>query len=73
MRNRKRGRGDELYTDLRDDAMKLAPLVAKSALSSRELAEVTRGPRTDIIVELEDNSSGRLGVDGNVKLSATQR
>jgi hypothetical protein len=70
---RRRGQGEQRHTDLRDDAMELASLVAESGLSSRELAEVARGPRTDIIVELEDDSSGGFGVDCDVKLWAGQR
>jgi len=38
----------------------LATLVAEPALSSCEFAEVTGGYWADIIVKLEDNSSGRL-------------
>ena len=48
--------------------MELATLVAEPALSSRELAEVARGHWANIIVELENDSSGGLGVDGDVKL-----
>lgn len=48
--------------------MKVATLVAKSAFSGRELAEVARGSWTDIIVELEDDSPGSLGVDCDLKL-----
>lgn len=48
--------------------MERATLVAESALSSRELAEVARGHRADIIVELEDDSPGGFGVNGDVKL-----
>ena len=53
--------------------MEVTTLVAEPALSSREFAEVARGHWTDIIVELEDDSSGGLGVDGDVKLQAKQR
>lgn len=48
--------------------MELASLVAEPAFSGCELAEVTRGHWADIIVELEDDSSGGFGVDGDVKL-----
>jgi len=53
--------------------MELATLVAESGFSSRELAKVARGPRTDIIVELEDDSSCGFGVDCDVKLLVGQR
>jgi len=56
----KRERRDAWHTDFRDDAMELATLVAEPALSSREFAEVARGHWADIIVELEDDSSGGL-------------
>ena len=56
----KRERRDAWKTDFRDDAMELATLVAEPALSSREFAEVARGHWADIIVELEDDSSGGL-------------
>jgi len=61
-----------LYHHFRDDAMELATLVAEPALSSREFAEVARGHRADIIVELEDDSSGGLRVDGDVKENVTE-
>ena len=64
---------DERDTNLGDDAMKLATLVTESAFSSRELAEVSRGLRTFVVVELEDDSPGGFGVNCNVKLSARQR
>lgn len=38
--------------------MKAATLVAKSAFSGRELTEVARGPRADVVEELKDDSSG---------------
>jgi len=53
--------------------MELATLVAESGFSSRELAEVARGHRTDFIEELEDDSSGGFGVDCDVELLAGQR
>jgi hypothetical protein len=45
-----------------------ATLVTESTFSSRELAKVARCHWTDIIVELEDDSSGGLGVDCDVEL-----
>ena len=53
--------------------MELAPFVAESAFSGRELAEVARGLRTVFVIELEDDSPGGLGVDCDVKLLAGQR
>lgn len=50
--------------------MEAATLVAKSAFSGRKLAEVARGPRADIIEELEDDSSGGPRVNCDVKLRA---
>ena len=46
--------------------------VAIAVLAGRELAEVARGHRTDIVIELEDDPSGRLGVDCDVELGAGQ-
>lgn len=66
------GVGDEWETNLGDDSVELASLVAEPAFSSCELTEVARGHRTDVIVELEDNSPHGLGVDFNVKLLAKQ-
>lgn len=64
----KRERRDGWHTNFRDDAVELATLVTEPALSSCEFAEVARGHWTEIIVELEDDSSGGFGVDGDVKL-----
>ena len=50
--------------------MEYAALVAEPAFSSREFAEIARGHWTDIVVKLEDDSPGRLGVDFDVKLVA---
>lgn len=50
--------------------MEFTTLVAESTLSSRELAEVARGFWTVIVIELEDDSPGGLGVDCDVKLQA---
>lgn len=50
--------------------MEYAALVAETAFSSGELAEIARSHWTDIVVELEDDSPGRLGVDFDVKLVA---
>lgn len=50
--------------------MEVAVLVTKPAFSSAEFAEVARGPWTSIIVEFEDDSPCRSGVDGDFKLHA---
>jgi hypothetical protein len=57
-------------TNLGDDAVKVAALVAKAAFSSREFAEVARGSWADIIIELEDDPSGGPGVDSDIELRA---
>jgi hypothetical protein len=69
----KRERKDGRHTNFRDDTMELAALVTEPGPSSRELAEVTGGFGAFFIVELEDDSTGGLGVDGDVKLQARQR
>ena len=53
--------------------MELATLVTKPTLSGGELAEVARSPWTDIIIELEYDSSCSSGVDEDVKLHARGR
>jgi hypothetical protein len=57
-------------TDLGNDAMETAALVAESWFSSSKFAEVTRGHWAYIVVELEDDSPDGLGVDCDVKLRA---
>lgn len=44
--------------------------IAEAVLAGRELAEVLRGLGHDVVVELEDDTAGRLGVDGDVELRA---
>jgi len=41
-------------------------------LSSRELAEISGGLGDDVIVELEDDASGRLVVNLDVELSVEE-
>ena len=53
--------------------MERVALIAESVLTSREFAEVARGLRTYIIVEFEDDSSGGLGVNSDVKLRMRRR
>jgi hypothetical protein len=48
--------------------VELAVLVTKPTFSGAKLAEVATGPWTGIVVELEDDSSCRSGVDGDFKL-----
>ena len=73
MSGQKRGRGAGPHTNLRDAAVEPATFVAESRCSSRKLAEVARGSRTDVVVKFENDSSGGFGVDLDVKLLATQR
>lgn len=47
-------------------------LVAIAMLSSRELAEISGGLGDDVIVELEDDASGRLVVNLDVELSVEE-
>jgi hypothetical protein len=55
-------------TNLGNDAMEVAALVTESAFPSSEFAEVARGFWTNVVIELEDDSSSRLGIDCDVKL-----
>ena len=48
--------------------MESAPLVSKSILASCELTEVPGGFGDNIVVELEDDATSGLAVDGDVKL-----
>jgi len=52
----------------RDNAVEQATLVTETGFSSREFAKVAGGHGADIIIELEDDSSGGLGVDYDVKV-----
>ena len=42
--------------------------IAEAVLASREFPEVLRSLRHNIVIKLEDDAPGRLGVNGNVKL-----
>lgn len=55
-------------TNLGNDAMETAALVAESAFSSSEFAEVARGSWTNVVIKPEDDSSDGPGVDCDVKL-----
>ena len=48
--------------------METTALVTETAFSGREFAEVARGMWTFLVIELEDDPSDGLGVDGDVKL-----
>jgi len=46
--------------------------VSKAVLTSGELTEVLRGLGNDIVVEVEDNATGSLAVDGDIELDSDQ-
>jgi hypothetical protein len=48
--------------------VELAAFVAEPAFASREFAEVAGSHRTNVVVELENDSPDGLGVDFDVKL-----
>ena len=48
--------------------MERAALVPEAVLAGRELAEVARGPRHLVVVELENDAASGLAVDGDVEL-----
>lgn len=48
--------------------MEATALVAESVFSGGKLTKVARGLGTDIVIELEDNPTGGLGVDCHVEL-----
>ena len=48
--------------------MEAASSVSEPVLASAELAEVGGSLRDDVVVELEDDTAARVGVDRNVKL-----
>lgn len=50
--------------------METTASVTEAVLASAELTEVASGFGDDIVVELEDNATARLGVDSNVELQA---
>lgn len=51
-----------------DDTVERRASVTKAVLASRELTEVTRCPRDVLVVQFEDNSTGRLGIYSDVEL-----
>ena len=57
-----------LEHEVGDDTVEGAALVAEAVLAGRELAEVARGHRDNIVVELEDNTTHRFVVSSDVKL-----
>ena len=59
-------RGEGTYAG--DNAVERAALVPEAVLAGRELAEVARGPRHLVVVELEDDAARGLAVDGDVEL-----
>ena len=50
--------------------MESASFVSKSVLASREFTEILGGVGDNIVVELEDDPTGLLAVDGDIKLVA---
>ena len=59
-----------LQHESRDDTVERAPFVSKSVLASREFTEVPGGFGDNVIVELEDDATSVLVVDGDIKLVA---
>ena len=53
-----------------DDSMEDAPLIPKSMLTSSEFTEVTCRFWNLVIEKFENNTTGRLGVNGNIELKA---
>lgn len=52
--------------------MESAAFVSESVLASSELTEVLGSLRNNVVVELEDDTAGRLIVDGDIKLNFYQ-
>jgi hypothetical protein len=50
--------------------MEDAPLIPKSMLTSSEFTEITCRFWNLVIEKLENNTTGSLGVDGNIELSS---
>ena len=57
-----------LQHELGDDTVERTSFVSKSILASRELAEVPGGFGDNIVVELEDDATSGLAVNGDIKL-----
>jgi hypothetical protein len=53
---------------LGDDTVEAGASVAETVLAGRELTEVLRSLRDDVVIELEDDTSSWLVVDGDVEL-----
>ena len=60
-------------THVRDDTVEAGALVAEAVLACGELTEVPRGLGDNVVKELEDDATGGLSVDVDVKLEAKQR
>ena len=57
-----------LEHEVGDDTVEGRALVAETVFTSGELTEVLRGPRDNIVEELEDDATSGLVVDGDVEL-----
>ena len=57
-----------LQHEVGDDTVEGRALVAETVFTSGELTEVLRGPRDNIVEELEDDATSGLVVDGDVEL-----
>ena len=62
------GEVSTLKHELRYDTVEARALVTKTVTSGREFTEVLRGPRDNIVEELEDDATSGLVVDGDVEL-----
>lgn len=59
----------EIQTYTWDDSMEGAPRIPKSMLASSEFPEITCRFWNLVIKKFENNTTGSLGVDGNIELS----
>jgi hypothetical protein len=62
------GKVTALQHELGDDTVETASFVSKSVLAGGELTEVLGSLGNNIIVELEDDATSGLAVDGDIKL-----
>ncbi len=53
---------------VRDYTVECAAGISEAVLAGRQLAEIPRSLGDNVVVELEDDAPGGLGVDGDVKL-----
>ena len=60
----------EIQTYTWDNSMEVAPRIPKSMLTSGEFTEVTCRFWNLVIKKFENNTTGLLGVDGNIELSS---